>query len=158
MYAAGNGAPRILTGHTEMNGHMADMSRHVALTEAVDEALFAGSGRSKAGPVPSPAEFRAALKEVKDFARVRVKRQRDEARLEVDRLQNAISLLVQGKHGGHRNLGGNAGPSGGANGAQNTGCNPAHHAVVVGGDSEDSEEDDIRGAARVSWVGYEVRK
>lgn len=67
------------------------------LAYAVIEAMFpTGSGR-KDGHVPTPAEFRTALQEIKEAARSKAKRQRNEARAESSRLQNAISLLVASK-------------------------------------------------------------
>lgn len=66
-----------------------------ALTSAVIEMMFSGSNsRRKEGAIPTPAEFRAALNEVKEFARAKAKRQRDEARAERGKLQEAISVLV----------------------------------------------------------------
>lgn len=66
-----------------------------ALTSAVIEMMFSGSNsRRKEGAIPTPAEFRAALKEIKEFARAKAKRQRDEARAERGKLQEAISVLV----------------------------------------------------------------
>lgn len=68
---------------------------HAALTAAVVEAMFPqGSARKKEGAIPTPAEFRAALLDIKEVARSKAKRQRNEARAECTRLHNAISLLV----------------------------------------------------------------
>ncbi|CAN8072728.1 unnamed protein product [Agarophyton chilense] len=66
---------------------------HAALTAAVIEALFS-DGRKKDGPVPTPAEFRMALRDVKDQARLKSKKQRDEARAKCSRLENALASLV----------------------------------------------------------------
>lgn len=68
-----------------------------ALVAAVVEALFPTGTGKKDAEIPTPAEFRAALHDVKESARHKAKRQRNEAREEVIRLQNAISLLVGSK-------------------------------------------------------------
>ena len=70
---------------------------NAALAAAVVESLFVAQSRKKDGPVPTPAEFRAALQEARDNARNKAKRQRNEARAETQRLQNAISYLVGSK-------------------------------------------------------------
>lgn len=67
---------------------------NAALAAAVIEALFSGPHRKKDGPVPTPAEFRTALQDEKEYARNKAKRQRNEARATSARLQNAISMLV----------------------------------------------------------------
>ncbi|KAI0567181.1 hypothetical protein FGB62_4g240 [Gracilaria domingensis] len=66
---------------------------HAALSAAVVEALFS-DGRKKDGPVPTPTEFRLALRDMKDQARIKSKKQRDEARAKCVRLENAIASLV----------------------------------------------------------------
>lgn len=71
-----------------------------ALVAAVIEALFPHGGGKKEAEIPTPAEFRAALQEIKESARNKAKRQRNEAKEEVVRLQNAISLLVGSKTSG----------------------------------------------------------
>lgn len=66
------------------------------LVNAVIESMFSGvSGHSMAGVVPTPAEFRNALHDVKEIVRAKAKRQRNEARAETSKLQQAISVLVQ---------------------------------------------------------------
>lgn len=65
-----------------------------ALVQAVVEAMFNGTGRKKEGIIPTPAEFRAALADIKQLACGRIKRQRNEARAEAGRLQLALSALV----------------------------------------------------------------
>lgn len=108
---------------------------HAALAGAVIEALFSGPNRKKEGSVPTPAEFRAALHEAKDSVRSKAKRQRNEARAESQRLQNAISFLV-----GSRSVGGNRG---------------------VEGESDDSDDElgvagQVGGGRRADWTnGYD---
>lgn len=64
------------------------------LANAVVETLFTGSCRKKEGPVPTPGEFRAALQDFKESIKAKANRQRNEARAETARLQEAISVLV----------------------------------------------------------------
>lgn len=66
---------------------------HAALTSAVIEALFS-DGRKKEAAVPTPAEFRLALRHMKEQARAKSKKQRDDARAKCARLQNALASLV----------------------------------------------------------------
>lgn len=100
LYAGGS-AQRLLHQPTDdlTSPATASLERaNAALASAVIEAMFPpGSGRKKDGPVPTPAEFRAALHDTKETARNKTKRQRNEARAESARLQNAISLLVASK-------------------------------------------------------------
>lgn len=100
LYSSGS-AQRLLHQPTDdlTNPAAASLERaNAALASAVIEAMFPpGSGRKKDGPVPTPAEFRAALHEVKEAARNKAKRQRNEARAESNKLQKAISVLVASK-------------------------------------------------------------
>lgn len=101
LYAGGSSQrllPHPTDDLTSPNGAGSLERANAALAAAVVEALFPpGSGRKKEGQVPTPAEFRVALQEVKETARNKAKRQRNEARAESTRLQNAISLLVTSK-------------------------------------------------------------
>lgn len=100
LYASGS-AQRLLHQQPEELTSPATASLNRAYAElafAVMEAMFPpGLGRRKDGHVPTPAEFRAALQDIKETARCKAKRQRNEARAESTRLQNAISLLVTSK-------------------------------------------------------------
>lgn len=69
-----------------------------ALAQAVVEELFVG--RKKEGVIPTPGEFRAALREMRETVKAKWKRQRNDARAESARLQDAISLLVSGRGAG----------------------------------------------------------
>lgn len=117
-------------------------SAQSALVSAVIEALFSPSAAKKEADIPTPAEFRAALQDVKESARHKAKRQRNEARDEVIRLQNAISLLV-----GSKTTGGGGGGGHGRGGP------------VDSVDSDDSEDEGrLRSSmgARREWSnGYD---
>lgn len=91
LYAAPNGT---LRSNTHEEGGALVGHSHVALTQAVVESLFEGTGRKKDSAVPTPTEFRAALVEMKKAACAKMRRQRNEARAEADRLQQALSALV----------------------------------------------------------------
>lgn len=90
LYANAN-SQRMLS-HEDVGGQL-DRA-NAALVAAVVESLFTGTHRKKDGAIPSPAEFRAALHDMKENARAKAKRQRDEARAHVNRLNSAISYLV----------------------------------------------------------------
>ena len=95
-----NGQRILQQQHEEVNTHL-DRA-NAALAAAVNEALFSGTTRKKEGAIPTPAEFRAALQDMKDAARAKAKRQRDEARVEVASLKSAISFLVESRSGAER--------------------------------------------------------
>eukprot|EP00178_Gracilaria_changii_P014606 TRINITY_DN4107_c0_g1_i1.p1 TRINITY_DN4107_c0_g1~~TRINITY_DN4107_c0_g1_i1.p1 ORF type:complete len:362 (-),score=107.13 TRINITY_DN4107_c0_g1_i1:951-2036(-) len=93
-----NAATDLLYSTAANHRIMDDMSAslahaHAALSAAVIEALFC-DGRKKDGAVPTPAEFRLALRDVKEQARLKSKKQRDEARAKCARLENALASLV----------------------------------------------------------------
>lgn len=67
---------------------------NAALANAVVESLFTATSRKMEGSVPTPSEFRFALYDAKEAARAKAKRQRNEARAESGRLQQALSVLV----------------------------------------------------------------
>lgn len=100
LYASGS-AQRLLHQQPEELTSPATASLNRAYAElafAVMEAMFPPAlGRKKDGHVPTPGEFRAALQDIKEAARCKAKRQRNEARAEAARLQNAISVLVTTK-------------------------------------------------------------
>lgn len=94
LYTVSHGTER--TSTQEVVGTMLDHA-HVALTQAVIESLFDGIGRKKEGPIPTPTEFRNALTEVKRAACAKLKRQRNRARADVERLQLAVTALVESR-------------------------------------------------------------
>lgn len=67
---------------------------YMALANEVVESLFTGTSRKREASVPTPTEFRAALQDMKESIKAKANRQRNEARAETARLQEAISVLV----------------------------------------------------------------
>lgn len=100
-------AQHVLLHHQHNYGALESIDgAQAALSSAVVEMMFSGSNsRRKEGAIPTPVEFRAALNEVKEFVRAKAKRQRDEARAECRKLQEAISVLVGTRPTSGRNCG-----------------------------------------------------
>lgn len=84
--------PRLITTHEDFQSPVDQAN--TALVSAVIESLFTGTSRKMEGPIPTPAEFRAALNDIKEAARAKSKRQRNEARAESAKLHEALAVLV----------------------------------------------------------------